>query len=130
MFAVCLAGAVMHLFFSCYILFYIIVSNLHSSDFVTQVYYQLENLSQADPPYKSIAALNCIILGCAKTWDVDRAYQTFNAIDSVFGLTPNIHSYNGLICAFGKLRKVNHGFFLFTYELLYILDQISITSIN
>ncbi|KAG8383040.1 hypothetical protein BUALT_Bualt05G0143100 [Buddleja alternifolia] len=69
------------------------------------VYYQLETLSQADPPYKSIAALNCVILGCANIWDVDRAYQTFNAIDSTFGLTPNIHSYNALICAFGKLGK-------------------------
>ncbi|KAL7162683.1 hypothetical protein ACSBR2_043048 [Camellia fascicularis] len=66
--------------------------------FVTldSVYYQLENLSQADPPYKSVAALNCIILGCANTWDVDWAYQTFEAIDGAFGLIPNIHSYNAL----------------------------------
>ncbi|KAL6577756.1 hypothetical protein OROMI_010084 [Orobanche minor] len=69
------------------------------------VYYQLESLSQADPPYKSVAALNCVILGCANIWDVDRAYQTFNAIDSAFGLTPNVHSYNSLICSFGKLGK-------------------------
>ncbi|KAL0336500.1 UNVERIFIED_CONTAM: Pentatricopeptide repeat-containing protein, mitochondrial [Sesamum radiatum] len=69
------------------------------------VYYQLERLILADPPYKSIAALNCIILGCANIWDIDRAYQTFNAIDATFGLTPDIHSYNALICAFGKLRK-------------------------
>ncbi|KAK4423690.1 Pentatricopeptide repeat-containing protein, mitochondrial [Sesamum alatum] len=75
--------------------------------FVTldSVYYQLENLSQGDVPYKSVAALNCIILGCANIWDVDRAYQTFSAIDASFGLTPNIHSYNALICAFGKLGK-------------------------
>lgn len=71
-----------------------------------QVYYQLENLSRADPPYKSVAALNCVILGCANIWDVDRAYQTFSAIAATFGLTPNIHSYNALICAFGKLSKV------------------------
>ncbi|XP_010551386.1 PREDICTED: pentatricopeptide repeat-containing protein At1g26460, mitochondrial [Tarenaya hassleriana] len=69
------------------------------------VYFQLENLSQADPPYKSVAALNCIILGCANTWDLDRAYQTFEAISGSFGLTPNIHSYNALLCAFGKLKK-------------------------
>ncbi|KAL7110129.1 hypothetical protein ACP275_05G005000 [Erythranthe tilingii] len=69
------------------------------------VYYQLENLSHANPPYKSVAALNCVILGCANIWDVDRAYQTFNAIDSSFGLTPNVHSYNALIYAFGKLSK-------------------------
>ncbi|KAH6823094.1 Tetratricopeptide repeat superfamily protein [Perilla frutescens var. hirtella] len=69
------------------------------------VYHQLENLSRADPPYKSIAALNCIILGSANIWDVDRAYQTFASIDATFGLTPDIHSYNGLLCAFGKLGK-------------------------
>ncbi|KAL8218740.1 hypothetical protein R6Q57_022113 [Mikania cordata] len=69
------------------------------------VYYQLENLSRADPPYKSVAALNCIILGCANIWDVDRAYQTFSAMESSFGLTPDIHSYNALLCAFGKLHK-------------------------
>lgn len=75
----------------------------------SQVYYQLENLSQGNPPYKSVAALNCVILGCANTWDVDRAYQTFSAIDSSFGLTPDINSYNSLICAFGKLGKVVTG---------------------
>ncbi|KAF5745749.1 Tetratricopeptide repeat (TPR)-like superfamily protein isoform 1 [Tripterygium wilfordii] len=69
------------------------------------VYYQLEILSRGDPPYKSVAALNCIILGCANIWDLDRAYQTFDAISSSFGLTPDIHSYNCLMCAFGRLKK-------------------------
>ncbi|XP_044489238.1 pentatricopeptide repeat-containing protein At1g26460, mitochondrial-like [Mangifera indica] len=69
------------------------------------VYFQLENLSKADPPYKSVAALNCIILGCANIWDLDRAYQTFEAIGTSFGLTPDIHSYNALMYAFGKLKK-------------------------
>ncbi|GFP88716.1 pentatricopeptide repeat-containing protein at1g26460 mitochondrial [Phtheirospermum japonicum] len=73
------------------------------------VYNQLEKLSRDDPPYKSIAALNCIILGCANTWDIDRAYQTFNSIAATFGLTPDIHSYNALICAFGKLSKIGAG---------------------
>uniref|UniRef100_A0A2P2ML66 Pentatricopeptide repeat-containing protein At1g26460 n=1 Tax=Rhizophora mucronata TaxID=61149 RepID=A0A2P2ML66_RHIMU len=71
------------------------------------VYFQLENLSRAEPPYKSVAALNCIILGCANIWDLDRAYQTFEAIGSSFGLTPDIHSYNALMFAFGRLKKVN-----------------------
>ncbi|KAF8389719.1 hypothetical protein HHK36_024238 [Tetracentron sinense] len=70
------------------------------------VYFQLESLSHADPPYKSVAALNCIVLGCANTWDLDRAYQTFEAIGGTFGLTPDIHSYNALMYAFGKLKKV------------------------
>ncbi|XP_030514726.1 pentatricopeptide repeat-containing protein At1g26460, mitochondrial [Rhodamnia argentea] len=69
------------------------------------VYFQLENLSRGDPPYKSVAALNCVILGCADTWDLDRAYQTFEAIGGTFGLTPDIHSYNALLYAFGKLKK-------------------------
>ncbi|OMO93403.1 hypothetical protein CCACVL1_06494 [Corchorus capsularis] len=69
------------------------------------VYYQLENLSRADPPYKSVAALNCIILGCGNIWDIERAYQTFDAISSSFELTPDIHSYNALMYAFGKLKK-------------------------
>ncbi|KAL5553645.1 hypothetical protein UlMin_041046 [Ulmus minor] len=70
------------------------------------VYFQLENMSRADPPYKSVAALNCIILGCANIWDLDRAYQTFEAIGS-FGLTPDINSYNALMYAFGKLKKTS-----------------------
>jgi pentatricopeptide repeat protein len=79
------------------------------------VYFQLETLHTADDPYKSIAALNCVIVGCANTWDVDRTYQTFNAIDSEFGLTPNIHSYNGLISAFGKLRKRDEAVKIFEH---------------
>ncbi|KAL6186763.1 hypothetical protein ACLB2K_042882 [Fragaria x ananassa] len=73
------------------------------------VYFQLESLSCADPPYKSVAALNCIILGCANIWDLDRAYQTFEAISSTFGLTPDIHSYNALMQAFGKLKKTSES---------------------
>ncbi|KAK6133632.1 hypothetical protein DH2020_032542 [Rehmannia glutinosa] len=79
------------------------------------VYYQLENLSQANPPYKSVAALNCIILGCANIRDLDRAYQTFNAIDATFGLTPNVHSYNALICSFGKLSKIDEAVKVFEH---------------
>ncbi|PKA50349.1 Pentatricopeptide repeat-containing protein [Apostasia shenzhenica] len=73
------------------------------------VYVQLENLSHANPPYKSVAALNCVILGCANIWDLDRAYETFEAITEKFQLTPDIHSYNALICAFGKLKKTTEA---------------------
>lgn len=71
-----------------------------------QVYVQLENLSRAETPYKSVAALNCVILGCANIWDLDRAYETFQAIEEKIGLTPDVHSYNALLCAFGKVKKV------------------------
>ncbi|XP_051146300.1 pentatricopeptide repeat-containing protein At1g26460, mitochondrial-like [Andrographis paniculata] len=66
-----------------------------------------EGLYHAHPHIKSIAAVNCIILGCANMWDADRAYRIFNSIDATFGLTPNIDSYNALICAFGKLKKTD-----------------------
>ncbi|KAK8938029.1 Pentatricopeptide repeat-containing protein [Platanthera guangdongensis] len=74
------------------------------------VYVELENLSKSNPPYKSVAALNCIVLGCANVWDLDRAYETFEAITEKIGLTPDIHSYNSLMCAFGKVKKVDAGF--------------------
>ncbi|KAL2349167.1 hypothetical protein Fmac_003167 [Flemingia macrophylla] len=73
------------------------------------VYFQLENLNRAEHPYKSLAALNCVILGCANIWDLDRAYQTFESIGSTFGLNPDIHSYNGLMYAFGKLKKTHEA---------------------
>lgn len=82
------------------------------------MYFQLESLSRADPPYKSVAALNCIVLGCANIWDLDRAYQTFEAISSTFGLTPDIHSYNALMHAFGKLKKVIFQWFYLSETLL------------
>ncbi|GMJ13435.1 hypothetical protein like AT1G26460 [Hibiscus trionum] len=93
--------------FSPFTSLYLLVVACSKNGFETldSVYYQLENLSRADPPYKSVAALNCIILGCANIWDIERAYQTFDAISSAFGLTPDIHSYNALIYAFGKLKK-------------------------
>ncbi|KAH9315224.1 hypothetical protein KI387_023851, partial [Taxus chinensis] len=69
------------------------------------VYFQLENLSRADPPYKSVAALNCIILGCSNIWDLDRAFQTFEAIQKTFDLTADVHSYNALMSAFGKMKQ-------------------------
>lgn len=76
-----------------------------------QVYFQLEGLSKADPPYKSVAALNCVILGSANIWDLERSYETFESIEKAFGLVPDVHSYNALISAFGKHRKV--CFFLY-----------------
>ncbi|MED6182221.1 hypothetical protein PIB30_026613 [Stylosanthes scabra] len=81
------------------------------------VFFQLENLSRAENPYKSVTALNCILLGCANVWDLDRAYQTFDAIGSEFGLTPNIHSYNGLMYAFGKLKKTGEATRVFEHLL-------------
>lgn len=67
-------------------------------------YFKLEGL--ASTYQVPLSALNCVILGCANVWDIDRAYQTFEAIRSVFGLMPNVHSCNALIDGFAKMRKV------------------------
>jgi hypothetical protein len=50
-----------------------------------------------------------VLQGCANIWDVDRAYQTFEAISSTFGLTPDIHSVDALLNAFGKAKKMDDG---------------------
>ncbi|NP_001337101.1 pentatricopeptide repeat-containing protein At1g26460, mitochondrial isoform X1 [Zea mays] len=81
------------------------------------VYGQLENLIHADPPYKSLAALNCVVLGCANIWDINRAYETFVAIKEKFDLTPDIHSYNALLCAFGKLKQTGEACNVFQHVL-------------
>ncbi|KAJ4815412.1 hypothetical protein LUZ62_027978 [Rhynchospora pubera] len=72
------------------------------------VYLELEKWSQAEKPYKSIAALNCVLLGCANIWDLDRAYETFQALEKL-GVTPDIHSYNALLYAFGKHQKTSEA---------------------
>eukprot|EP00250_Pteridium_aquilinum_P017730 c23757_g1_i1 orf=432-2474(+) len=67
-------------------------------------YFKLEGM--ASTHQVPLSAINCVILGCANVWDIDRAYQTFEAIRSVFGLMPNVHSCNALIDGFAKMRKV------------------------
>ncbi|KAI5081863.1 hypothetical protein GOP47_0001606 [Adiantum capillus-veneris] len=67
-------------------------------------YFKLEAL--ASTYQVPLSAINCVILGCANVWDIDRCYQTFEAIRSVFGLMPNVHSCNALIEGFAKMKKV------------------------
>lgn len=62
-----------------------------------------------------LSAINCIILGCSNVWDIDRAYQTFEAIRSAFGLMPNVHSCNALIDGFGKMRKIAETLKVYEY---------------
>ncbi|KAI0516517.1 hypothetical protein KFK09_009194 [Dendrobium nobile] len=47
--------------------------------------------------------------GCANIWDLDRSYETLEAIAEKIGLTPDIHSYNALMCAFGKVKKTSEA---------------------
>lgn len=71
-----------------------------------QAYFTLAEMHSAGQPVP-LAAVNCVVMGCANVWDADRAYQTFDAIGSTFGLRPDVHSINALLDAFGKNRKVN-----------------------
>ena len=70
-----------------------------------QAYFKLAEMHSSGQPVP-LAAINCVILGCASIWDADRAYQTFESIGSTFGLRPDVHSINALLEAFGKNRKV------------------------
>jgi Pentatricopeptide repeat domain/PPR repeat len=87
-----------------------------------QVYLELEKWSQTENPYKSVAALNCVLLGCANIWDLDRTYETFQAMDKI-GVTPDIHSYNALLYAFGKHQKVMYH--CFSNVLIFLLASLS-----
>lgn len=72
---------------------------------VDAAYFKLEESFKAGNSV-SLAAVNSVILGCSKIWDADRAYQTFDALVSVFGLRPNVHSCNALLDAFGKSKRI------------------------
>ncbi|CAK9191410.1 unnamed protein product [Sphagnum troendelagicum] len=77
-------------------------------------YYKLAEIHASGRPV-CLAAINSVLQGCANIWDVDRAYQTFEAISTTFGLTPDIHSINALLDAFGKARKISEVQRLYEY---------------
>eukprot|EP01027_Heterolobosea_sp_BB2_P007184 GEZU01010708.1.p1 GENE.GEZU01010708.1~~GEZU01010708.1.p1 ORF type:complete len:504 (+),score=138.48 GEZU01010708.1:35-1546(+) len=64
----------------------------------------------------SIVSLNCIIDACAEINDLDRALATFSEISSVFGLEPDINTYNGLLESCARTRQISTAFRI--YELL------------
>lgn len=76
-------------------------------------YFKLEGMAAMHQV--PLSAINCVILGCSNAWDIDRAYQTFEAIRSVFGLMPNVHSCNALIDGFAKMRKVSETLKVYEY---------------
>ncbi|KAG0569430.1 hypothetical protein KC19_6G090200 [Ceratodon purpureus] len=77
-------------------------------------YFKLAEMHANGQPVP-LAAINCVILGCANIWDADRAYQTFESINGTFGLRPDVHSINALLDAFGKNRKTVEAVKLFEY---------------
>jgi hypothetical protein len=79
-----------------------------------QAYFKLEGIAATQQV--PLSAINCVILGCSNIWDIDRAYQTFEAIRSVFGHMPNVHSCNALIDGFAKMKKVCHYLVYDTFQ--------------
>ncbi|XP_024521516.1 pentatricopeptide repeat-containing protein At1g26460, mitochondrial-like [Selaginella moellendorffii] len=77
-------------------------------------YYKLEE-AHTKKQGVSIAAINCVIQGCANLWDSERAYQTFEAIESVFGLRPDIHSCNALLHALGRTKMTEDALRVYDY---------------
>ncbi|BBM99999.1 protein MpPPR_7 [Marchantia polymorpha subsp. ruderalis] len=77
-------------------------------------YYKLAEMHAAGKPV-ALAAINCVIQGCSNIWDYDRAYQTFEAIGTTFGLMPDVHSCNALLDVFGKNRKTSEVLQIYSY---------------
>lgn len=57
----------------------------------------------------NLPEVNVILNACAEIGDIDRTYQTFEALRTEFGLSPSIESFNALFTAVrmsGQLSKV------------------------
>jgi hypothetical protein len=59
--------------------------------------------------------VNAIIMAAGKMGQLDRSFATFQEYHTVFGLIPNIHAYNALLCAtaLSKSPNVNSMFLIF-----------------
>eukprot|EP00271_Cylindrocystis_brebissonii_P006199 TRINITY_DN18869_c0_g1_i1.p1 TRINITY_DN18869_c0_g1~~TRINITY_DN18869_c0_g1_i1.p1 ORF type:complete len:861 (+),score=167.34 TRINITY_DN18869_c0_g1_i1:118-2700(+) len=69
-------------------------------------YYKLADM-HAGGEVVSLAAINCVIAGCASVHDTERAQQTFEEIGRTFSLQPDVHSYTALMDAYGKERQAD-----------------------
>lgn len=63
---------------------------------VDEAYFELERRKQQDSAVP-IDAVNAVILGCVELKDVGRAIETFDTINSAFGLQPNARSYSAVL---------------------------------
>lgn len=56
-----------------------------------------------------IDELNCIIAACSYAGDLDRAFQTYDEVDSVFNLDKNVETYNALLEGCIQVKHVRGG---------------------
>jgi len=73
-----------------------------------RAYYLLSDMKAQGKPV-NLPEVNVILNACAGMGDIDRTYQTFEALQKEFGLSPSIESFNALFTAVrmsGQLSKV------------------------
>lgn len=61
------------------------------------------------PSTVGIEEINCIIGACSASHDLDRAFQTFDEVETRFGLERNIDTYNTLLEGCVQTRRLSGG---------------------
>lgn len=64
---------------------------------------------QFKPETVGIDELNCIIAACSTSLDLDRAFQTFDEVESRFKLERNIDTYNSVLEGCVQTRRLSGG---------------------
>ncbi|CDF36910.1 unnamed protein product [Chondrus crispus] len=65
--------------------------------------------AQFSPSTVGIEEINCIIGACSASLDLDRAFQTFDEVETRFGLERNIDTYNALLEGCVQTRRLSGG---------------------
>ncbi|CAI5475152.1 unnamed protein product [Closterium sp. Yama58-4] len=76
-----------------------------SVDVLDKGYSMLEGM-HAQGEVVALAALNCVVAGCAMQRDVGRAQLTLDEITRTFGLQPDTHSFNALMDCYSGVADV------------------------
>ncbi|CAI7740704.1 unnamed protein product [Closterium sp. NIES-54] len=74
-------------------------------DVLDKGYSTLESM-HAQGEVVALAALNCVVAGCAMQRDVGRAQLTFDEITRTFQLQPDTHSFNALMDCYSGVADV------------------------
>lgn len=77
-----------------------------SPEDVDTAYYVLESQRDVGETV-TILQVNAVIGGCARLGDVNRTMQTFEALESAFGLKPNTETYNMLFLMAGVSGEIS-----------------------
>lgn len=56
-----------------------------------------------------IDEINCVIAACSLAGDLDRAFQTYDEVERVFGLEKNLETYNALLEGCVQVKHVRGG---------------------